>query len=289
MTTADRFNVVVVGMPRSGTSLAASLFVNAGYYPGPRQREASEANPFGYFQSQDLMALNVGLFHQVGFPFHNTWLYDRMADEVRKRIDDLPVGDEHRQFLAHCGQQSPWVWKDPRMCMTLGFWRKVLDLDSTRIILVRREPAAIYHSFVVQNWLRERPMSREEVYERIEQHVAAAREALDRHRLPFIEIWYEKLLAQPDPIVAQVNAFTRAGIRAERSNIRPDLNHSSRRRLIRDRVVDLTRRWPRTIRAIRSLLPRRLVYLVFPERRYLRAHAASPVGGPVTKGGTTHP
>lgn len=275
MSGATPKNVVIVGMPRSGTSLTTSLLVGAGYYPGPSQREATEANPFGYFQSLDMMAMNAALFGQVGFPFHNTWLYDRISDAQLARIADLEVRDEHRQFLRHCGEHAPWTWKDPRLCVTLAFWRKLIDFGSTRILLVRRDKAAIYNSFVVQNWLKDRPLTREDIYERTDQHIQAAVDTLERYRLPWMEVWYEELLEHPVKVIGAINAFTGARIDPERVKIRRDLNHSSLRHAVTGRLVGLARQWPGAVRVAKALLPEQLTYLVFPERRHLRGREAS--------------
>src|SRR5713226_606371 len=50
----------------------------------------------------------------------------------RGTFDDSP----YREFLAKCDEHRPWVWKDPRLWLTIYFWKSLLSLDQCRFILL---------------------------------------------------------------------------------------------------------------------------------------------------------
>jgi hypothetical protein len=272
-------SVVILGMPRSGTSLTSSIFARAGYYTGERLRPADAANPLGYFQSEILTALNAALYARAGYPHHNTWLYEPIAPSTLERLEALPPTEEHRRFVAEFERHAPWVWKDPRLCMTLGFWWPLLDRERTRALLVRRDKAAIHHSFEVQNWLKDGRLSRHEVYDRIDQHIEHALATMGRLGIPYLEVWYEDLLASPGPVIDRINAFTGASLQAEHVDVRPELNHSSRRNRLAFAAVALSRRWPAIARVAKAVLPARILHLVFPERRQVPRQAGPRAAG----------
>lgn len=55
--------VIIVGLPRSGTSFLTSLIVRMGFDPGPKcsLRKADLFNPFGYYENNQLMKIDHGL------------------------------------------------------------------------------------------------------------------------------------------------------------------------------------------------------------------------------------
>lgn len=273
MTKPSRKNVLILGMPRSGTSLTASMFARAGYYTGRRLRAPAEGNPLGYFQSEEMGTLNEQLFHQVGFPFHNTWTHERISEETLDQIDELTAPAEHRRFVLEFDSRAPWMLKDPRLCMTLSFWWKLFDARTIRVLLVRRDKAAIYHSFKVQNFVRNNALTRQEVYYRIDQHINRVLKTVDRYRIPCLEIRYEELCAAPDAVVASINAFAHAAIRPEHVQIHRELDHSLLRNRVAWPLITLSRRSPAVRRLVKSLMPKPLIYLLFPERRHLEPDA----------------
>ena len=86
---AVRKNVIVVGAPRSGTSLTASILAARDYYVGPTESDPDEKNPLGYFESAGLVDRNVEVFNQSGFHHQNTWLYDTIDAQHLQLIESL--------------------------------------------------------------------------------------------------------------------------------------------------------------------------------------------------------
>ena len=129
-------DVVVVGAPRSGTSMLAGLFVDAGHHAGRRLIPPTPSNPAGFFEDLDVNAANDSLLEAVADetvegtvapPRSLRWLgaYRR------------PVRDAGGLDLAPLVPPRPFVLKDPRLCYSLPAWRPVLG-DAAVVVIVRR-------------------------------------------------------------------------------------------------------------------------------------------------------
>lgn len=264
-------NAIVVGMPRSGTSLTAAIFARKGYYIGEREllRQGDDHNPFGYFEADDLIEANVEVLRKAGFEFHNTWLFEPISDGTVTRILELECREHHRRLVEEQNRRSPWMWKDPRLCYTLPYWWKLVDRDRTRVLLLRRDPGQIYHSFRRMGWRPAGRSARDDVMRRIEHHLGSAEAAIKALKIPYVRVQYMEYLQRPQAIARRLGEFFEVDLSVEDLNVRPDLNHGT----LRGRISGLTRLFftklpRRPIRALERLFPRMLLAAVFSERRY---------------------
>ena len=62
-------NIIVVGTPRSGTSLAASIFARLGHFVADDEaaqlRDPDHFNPGGYWEAEPLIEANASLFQRA--------------------------------------------------------------------------------------------------------------------------------------------------------------------------------------------------------------------------------
>lgn len=147
---AESRGVFVLGMHRSGTS-AATRLVNLLGMPLGRSADLLSSpapdNLKGYWESSTLMALNDELLDALG----GSWSDppepppDWTGDPRLRR----PRADAQRAF-ARVYTSEQWVWKDPRNCITLPFWRDVLPTSAVAL-LVLRHPIEIAASLGVRN------------------------------------------------------------------------------------------------------------------------------------------
>lgn len=141
--------VLVVGMHRSGTS-AVTRVVNLVGVPISGERDlnaASRSNPRGHWENRPLLRVNERILNAFGgswsappeFPVHwedSPCLQNLQSPAIRTFRNTVP---------------SPkWVWKDPRLCLTLPFWRKHLP-DLTGAVFVTRHPFEVAESLATRN------------------------------------------------------------------------------------------------------------------------------------------
>ncbi len=134
--------VVVLGMHRSGTS-AITRAVNLLGLPLGRHDDLYSApdNPSGHWESRALCACNdtvLKLFRGTSMtppPLPSGWQFSQRCDQalpgLRGAFRDIYHGDR-------------WLWKDPRLCLTLPVWRRVLP--DFCVVLVLRDPHRVADS-----------------------------------------------------------------------------------------------------------------------------------------------
>lgn len=134
---SEPLGVYVIGMHRSGTSATTRLVNLLGVPIGEHGlTPGNDANPPGFWEITPLTDLNDALLAELG----GTWWWPPPLESLisadrllRDRLEGAAKLFRH----LHPGPQ--WVWKDPRTCLTLGFWRKALAQRSV-IVFASRDP-----------------------------------------------------------------------------------------------------------------------------------------------------
>ncbi len=277
-------NVIVLGAPRSGTSLTSGIFARQGYFVGdaarPAVKRGDDYNPFGYFEADDLIERNVALFRRVGYQPHNTWLFDPISDDAISRIADLSPDHADRELLAGYNTHSPWLWKDPRLCITLSYWVRLLDPSTSVAILILRDPEDVYWSFRRKGWCEAGESAKRAALARIEQHTRAAEAAVQRLTIPQLTIAYDDFRIRPHDLAAQISELAGLRLTPEDFNFQPDLDHSSPRGRLAGYGRILLKKLPRApLRRLERFVPRCLQATFFPERKYVNVSPAANHSG----------
>jgi hypothetical protein len=130
-------------MHRSGTSAVSRILNLLGADVGPESDLLTEYdNPAGHWESKALVACNDRILASFGrswdFP---PWLAPGWEHSARaSRL--LPEMTDAFESVYRAG---PWVWKDPRTCLTFPLWRRVLGSEA-KVVLVFRDPGAVVAS-----------------------------------------------------------------------------------------------------------------------------------------------
>jgi len=131
--------VVVLGMHRSGTSLAAKAINVLGVELGndlwgPRE----EDNPTGFWEDRDVVALNKRLLERAGM----AWNSLVPAQDGTWTAAPFEALKQEGVALVHerLSRYSTWGFKDPRAARVLPFWKDIfrtLGITVTYILTVR--------------------------------------------------------------------------------------------------------------------------------------------------------
>ncbi len=272
-------NALILGAPRSGTSLASSIFARAGYYVGhighPKQRLGDDHNPYGYFEADELIERNAQVLRRAGYKFHNTWTFERITPDVVRRIATLVPSDGDREFVRRYEAKAPWLWKDPRFCFTLPYWWKLLDPGSVVAYLTTRNVRNAYPSFRRKGWCKRGAAERRRVTDLVMQHSLAARRAVAELRAPHVTVDYSDYTREPVLVARRVSEAFEIELSVEALNFHPELNHSGLRgnisTPIRAQLKRLPRRW---VERVADAIPKPVLGLLFPER--LHQHERAP-------------
>lgn len=135
--------VVVLGMHRSGTSAVSRVLNLLGADVGPQEDLLTEYdNPSGHWESRSLVESNDKILAAFGrswdFP---PWLAEGWERSPRATA----LIPELAETFSRVHGANPWVWKDPRTCLTFPLWRRVLGTDFV-VVMVLREPGDVVAS-----------------------------------------------------------------------------------------------------------------------------------------------
>ena len=118
--------IIVVGMHRSGTSLAAAILEQLGVYFGQELLSPmQEVNEKGFWEHRRVVDAHERLLHALGRKWYSVtpmpphWQASEAAYECRQSIRQLTVDEFSAVPL--------WGVKDPRICLFLPLWKEVLD------------------------------------------------------------------------------------------------------------------------------------------------------------------
>ena len=180
--------IVILGMHRSGTSATTRALGLLGASMGPLQDMGK------FWENQPMRRVNEELLEAFG----GGWECPPV----------LPVGWERspeaqaflpraRTTLAVEFADAPvMVWKDPRTCITLPFWREVFDEEPV-VVFIHRHPAEVAGSLLARNHL-----SRGHAFAVWERFNADA--LLHSIDLPTVAIEYEPLVEDPITTMTQL-------------------------------------------------------------------------------------
>jgi hypothetical protein len=135
--------VVIVGMHRSGTSALTGAIGALGFnLVSPQDRlSAHESNPEHWESLSVLLQSDAVLGH-----FGGTWDAPPQLPDGWETDEGLPGKAEAAAALATAyPEPGPAVWKDPRICLLLPYWREVLQAPMAAV-LVWRSPLAVARS-----------------------------------------------------------------------------------------------------------------------------------------------
>lgn len=143
--------LLVCGMHRSGTSVVTRCLELFGYSLGESLMEPGEDNPTGFFEDLDVVRLNDDLLLGNG----STW--DAPVFTERKGLTWSPqqLAEAAEVLKGKLAGAPKLAIKDPRVCLTLPFWRALathLDVP-LRLCLIYRNPLDIAASIERRNQL----------------------------------------------------------------------------------------------------------------------------------------
>lgn len=264
-------NAIVVGMPRSGTSMSAAIFANQGYFVAEETkqelREPDEYNPNGYWEAETFIRKNVEVFKQCGFDFDNTWNFSPITKESAEAINTLAPLSSHQEFINTYQQHTPWVWKDPRLCYTVGYWWQMVDKDNTAILLIRRDPEEIYNSFLRVKWRTLSKQDKVDTFQRIADHLSFAERTLKEKGITHLTVNYSDFATKPDVIAQQINSVFNLSLTASDLHFDKTLNNNTLRGKLGIYADMLADKIPAPLRkAVKALMPKNLYRTLFPLR-----------------------
>jgi len=140
-----RNGFIVLGMHRSGTSMLSGLLhQSSGYAVGGPLIGSNYDNEKGFFERVDIVLQNDEFMKAQSISWAaNVVNYDwelALKDKELKNIS-FKEGERGLKFLNN-PTNAPWMQKDPRMCITLKSWLKLINSEPA-ILFTYRHPLEV--------------------------------------------------------------------------------------------------------------------------------------------------
>ena len=147
MKSNEKKAVIVLGMHRSGTSAFTAALQSIGVNLGKISDRSTPENARGYFENEAIQNFNEMLLKECKASWNNPFLIN-ITNDVDDKLDsyiDQALTILHEQF----DDLTCWAMKDPRNCLLLPFWQKVIrkaDIGEIYYIHTIRNPLEVSES-----------------------------------------------------------------------------------------------------------------------------------------------
>lgn len=136
----------IIGMHRSGTSMAARYFWESGLFMGHDLLGSHWSNPAGHFEDKEFIQI------------HNSILRSHSTDfAVTSHIDwnfDEGVVSRAKEILEARSSLTQWGWKDPRTTLFLPLWKKLIP--DCHFVIVYRDYLPVVRSLISRDIIMDR-------------------------------------------------------------------------------------------------------------------------------------
>jgi hypothetical protein len=201
--------VIVLGAPRSGTSMTAGILNLLGVSMG-NVRLPDPLNPTGYFEDREFLALADDVFSAAmpgahGFRLPSPEAFGLVRGRFDERIHELTT-----RRMRECAGNI-WGWK---ACGVSLFADEFLPFTpDPHIVVVLRNPASVARSIV--RYVRHdkkkhmyEELSLVEALQVVAQYERSVYSFIERHpELPRAVLAYEEVLADPEATVRSLSSF----------------------------------------------------------------------------------
>lgn len=199
MATPRTPNVIILTSGITGSSVLTGLIARSGYWTG----EQTHKKEYDTFENQALIDLNMQLVEHSGYTGNYAMEFVPNGLSHIASLGDTIDDRLFRQFLQTCNQHRPWIWKDPRLWLTIGFWRNLLDLEECRFILLTRSFSHSWVSSILRRHIRS--------YRSTKRYEQSIRDSLTgflkNNNLPYLQITFENLVVRPEETIRKLNAY----------------------------------------------------------------------------------
>jgi hypothetical protein len=195
-----KHNVIILTSGLSGSSVLTGLIARAGYWTGDSTHKKRD---YDTFENSELIELNRRLFDQAGYTGNYLVEFSSRAMKDIAELAGKVTDPAFTTFIAKCNRHHPWIWKDPRLWLTIRFWKPYLDLNNCKFVLLTRS--------IMQSWVSQILRRQIVSYAYSKNYEASIQrsitEFLEENNLSFTQVGYENLIVHPVETIRKLNEF----------------------------------------------------------------------------------
>jgi hypothetical protein len=197
--------VIILTGGLTGSSALAGLLAAAGFWSGENTFRKRDYNTY---ENSELIRLNRQLMQRADVGEEYTMRF--LPDAIDRIAALAGVEDpaEYRALLTECDAHSPWIWKEPRLWLTIRFWNGLLDWSRVRVLLLRRDHMQAWVSMTQRRQIQTYGYARrysESIHSSLQQF-------LDVNAIRYLPVLFEDLIVKPEREVARLASFLGADV-----------------------------------------------------------------------------
>ncbi|HED36454.1 MAG TPA: hypothetical protein ENJ08_19835 [Gammaproteobacteria bacterium] len=205
-------NVIILTTGISGSSVITGFLAKSGFWAGDDTVfKDNFTGIYETYENKKLVDLNDSLFNETGLEFEGKARYDVDARDKLNDIYEKIDTEKYNKFIEECNAHSPWIWKDPRLFLTIGFWSNALDLNNTKVIVLHRNSYELWKSLTIKRIIYSyRYLKNSEDKTRHE-----LLNYLESNKFSFISLEYDQFTRDPVTPINKLNKFIGADLKRE--------------------------------------------------------------------------
>lgn len=193
-------NIIVLTSGLSGSSVVTNLLSKAGYWTGDLTCQKTDYNTH---ENSQLVYLNDLLLKTVDYDKSYSVIVNSLkVTDVELLFDTIDLSP-FKALINQCEKSKPWVWKDPRLWVTMPFWIQLLEKDSFHVVFVDRS--------VSQRWISELLRKNVQTYSYCKQYNFQIEQLIKKfianHELKSCDVLFDHLVEQPRNTLLLINQF----------------------------------------------------------------------------------
>ena len=197
-------NVIILTTGISGSSVITGFLAKSGLWVGDKTIfKDNITGKYETYENKKLVKLNDELVEAAGVDFTDRTYYDANARDLFNNISSQLDTTRYKRFLAECNSHSPWIWKDPKLFLTIGFWKNFLNLADTRVVVVHRNVYELWKSQAIKRIIYS--------YSYLKSSEEKSRHELlnylERNNFSFVSLEYDQFLKDPVTAINRLNKF----------------------------------------------------------------------------------
>ena len=193
-------NVIILTSGLTGSSVLTSLIAQDGYWTGDSTFQKKEYNTH---ENNELVRLNNSIIKAANVDINYSVVFSENSIQKINSIKEGFDTKECESFIKTCNKHRPWIWKDPRLWLTIRFWERLLDLNCCQFIQLSRDPWQVWVSATLKRQIQTYNHSinyKRNINESI-------KEFLSGTKLPYLQVHYEDLILHPTETIDRLNSF----------------------------------------------------------------------------------
>ncbi len=193
-------NIIILTSGLAGSSVVANLISKAGFWTGSSTCKKSD---YDTHENSRLVYLNNQLLKLIGYDIEYSLVVKPKKQSEAERLFATVDLAPFKQFVFECEKVKPWLWKDPRLWITMPFWIKLLDKENVHIVVVDRS--------IQQRWISELLRRNIQSFRYCKQYNDTInnliKQLIAKYQLPYCELLFDDLIEQPEATLDKINSF----------------------------------------------------------------------------------